>query len=194
LALVLTAVGCVHERHGARAAAQSYAQALESDWRQGEGWVVGGASPAWVAFYTDESNRQAKARNIQAALAGQSDAPGLLMEYAQGQWRVVDSGPAQSLQAAADAILLRFLQAADEGDFKTAWTLLAPSLRSRYTPARLKEDFQNEPKSQERLGRVKAAAGQKWQATSEGAEQVLGEGKSVKLVREGDAWRVAALE
>ena len=192
--LLLAGVGCVHERYGARAAAESYAQALEGDWEKGDSWAVGGGTSAWHAFYNDPSNRQAKARDIKAALEGTHDAPALVMEFAQGQWRVVDAGPATALQTAADAVLLRFLQAAEEGDFQTVWTLLAPSLRARYTPARLKEDFANEPKSPERMGRSKAAANQKWQATAAGAERVLGVGKSVKLVREGDAWRVAALE
>ena len=192
--LLLAGVGCVHERYDARAAAESYARALEGDWKKGESWVVGGGTPAWHAFYDDLSNRQAKARDIKAALAGAPEAPALLLEYAQGQWRVIDAAPATALQTTADAVVLRLLQATEEGDFQTAWTLLSLSLRARYTPARLKEDFQNEPKSQERLGRIKAAAQQPWQATAAGAERVLGEGKSVKLVREGDAWRVAAIE
>lgn len=192
--MVSVLVGCAHDPHGPRATAESYARALESDWRSGEAFVAGGGSPAWVAFYSDASNRQARARHIREALDRSPDASPLVMELVKGQWRVVDSAPADSMQGSADAVLARFIQATDEGDFQTAWTLLAPVLRARYTPQRLKDDFQLEAKSKERLNRVKAAAGQAWRATPEGAERVLGEGKSVKLVREGTEWRVAALE
>ncbi len=43
--------------------------------------------------------------------------------------------------------LRRFVNASEQGDFETAYRLLAAPLRARYTPKTFAEDFRREPLS-----------------------------------------------
>lgn len=98
---------------------------------------------------------------------------------------------------AADApsdVLGRFLDAAQSGDFEEAYQWLAGSWRARYTPARLKEDFEREPLGPDRIARARAAMKAAPLIHGDSAEFPIGEGKAVRLVREVGGFRVAALE
>jgi hypothetical protein len=107
-----------------------------------------------------------------------------------GQWRVEELtaavGPTQVLDA--------FLSAVNRGDFNAAWTLLASPLRARYTPERLKEDFEREPLAKERLERARKASEAAPKLEAGVAAFSVGGGKAVQLVLEEGAYRVAALE
>jgi len=90
--------------------------------------------------------------------------------------------------------LSRFLDAAEAGDFDAAYQMMAGSWRARYTPERLKEDFDREPLAKERLARARAAL-KTAPAMRDGlAEFPIGDGKAVRLVREDGGFRVMSLE
>jgi hypothetical protein len=100
--------------------------------------------------------------------------------------------PAEADQASE--VLGRFLAAAESDDFETAYGLLAGPWRAAYTPTRLQEDFALEPLARERLRRARAALRQGPRLRGEVAEFAIGDGRAVRLVREGSAYRVASLE
>jgi len=108
--------------------------------------------------------------------------------------RTVAEGPPSSAETGSAAVLQRFLDAADRGDFETAYELLSQIWRVRYTPERLKRDFALEPRAKDLLGRARTAL--KGSAKEEGdvVEYPIGDGNAVRLVREGGAFRIAALE
>jgi hypothetical protein len=107
-------------------------------------------------------------------------------------WRLVE-GPVVS--ATPEAALGDFLSAAEAGDFETAYRLLAGPWRARYTPGLLESDFRQEPAARERLVRAREAlALGPAQVSDEVALFPLGAGREVRLVREAQGWRVAALE
>jgi hypothetical protein len=144
------------------------------------------------ARYADPAKRAERAAQMEGALEKfKVTAPGVAMVRRQEGWRVEEGdadegGPAQTLE--------RFLDAAERGDFVAAYGLLAASWRARYTPERLKEDFGREPLARERLVRARRALERPPSQTDQGVEYPLGDGKAVRLVREADGFRVAALE
>lgn len=62
------------------------------------------------------------------------------------------------------------------------------------TPARLRQDFQAEPLAKERLDRLRAVLDGNLISTPEGVQLPLGEGKAARLIKEGDSFKVAAIE
>jgi hypothetical protein len=82
----------------------------------------------------------------------------------------------------------------DAKDWKTAWSLLAAPLRARYTPERLREDFEREPLSQERLRRARIAQKGPVKVGASEALFPLGDERAVRLVLEEGEYRVAAIE
>lgn len=97
----------------------------------------------------------------------------------------------------ARAALAAFLDAAERGDFEVAYRLLAAPWRARYTPERLASDFRAEPLARERLARARGALSSLTSAQAAEAPLVefsLGGGRSVRLAREADGYRVVALE
>lgn len=90
--------------------------------------------------------------------------------------------------------LTAFLDAVDGGDFEQAWTLMAGPWRAQYTPESLAADLRAEPLAQERLRRARLAVRSAPEETADGAAFPLGNGRAVRLVREGRLLRVAALE
>jgi hypothetical protein len=155
--------------------------------------VRGRVSPeAFSHRYADEVARNERATEIEQAVETlAASARGLSLVRESGQWRVDDARPDQGGPALA---LTAFLDALDRGDFPAAWGLLAESWRTRYTPDRLKEDFGRDPQSRERLVRARRALSGAPLIRGSSAEFPLGEGKAVRLVQEGGAYRVAALE
>jgi len=105
--------------------------------------------------------------------------------------------PPSAADAAPRSALGAFLAAQQAGDFEAAYDLLDAALRARYTPARLKLDYQRDRGlAGEVLARVRAAlaSGAAFQLTDGRARLVVGAGRATRLVKEGGAWKVAALE
>lgn len=176
--------GCTHDD-----VARRYADALEQG-RVDEAWALSAQldREQFGARYADAGARKARAEGVRRAVSLEAKGDG---------WRVVETP--LPVAAADDARLARervdhFLAAVDSGDFEAVFADLSASWRARYTPARLKADFTGEPFAIERLQRIKAALPGKWEVTAAGPQLVLGEGKALKLLREGDGFKVAALE
>ena len=92
-------------------------------------------------------------------------------------------------------MLAEFIDAAEAGDFRRAYQLLSGEWRARYTPARLEQDFEDEPLARERLERARGALSRgALFVGAEVAEFPIGAGRAVRLVREHGDFRVAALE
>lgn len=176
--------------------AKAYADALEAG-RLDDAFALtahagqgAGAKEAFKQRYADPAVRVARAREIRAALGAlRVDAPGLAMVQHDG-WRIVESADAN----AAARVLRAFLDAAEKGDFAAAYALLAAPLRARYTAQTLARDFAQEPLARERLARARLALERTPVLKADSVEFPIGDGKAVRLVREGRDHRVAALE
>lgn len=96
--------------------------------------------------------------------------------------------------AGARATTERFVSAAEQRDFATAYSMLSGALRERYTPERLGRDFDGEPLAKERLQRIRAALSGPFTMSPEKAVLPLGTEKALTLVHVGEIWQVAALE
>ncbi len=107
--------------------------------------------------------------------------------------RTPSSASGGSTQAASE-VLADFIAAADSQDFERAYRLLSGPLRARYTPERLRRDFEEEPLAKDRLERARQALRQGPSVRGDVADFPLGSGKAVRLVREDGTFRVAALE
>lgn len=192
--------GCVHvaaSADGPEDVARRYAEALEQG-RVKDAWALSAPldRDQFVARYTDAASRKARADGVRQAAVGKPSQPVALEVKAEG-WRVIEA-PAP-VAAQADEKLARervehFLAAVDRGDFEAVFADLSATWRARYTPARLKADFTGEPAAVERLQRIKAALPGRWEVTLAGPQLPLGDGKALKLLREGDGFKVAALE
>ncbi len=146
---------------------------------------------AFAARYADEQVRAARAAELLAQLPSMRARSGTLEAVKDPEgWRVAELEPSEGPRE----VLVRFLAAVDARDFERAYSFLAQRWRARYTPARLKEDFAAEPAAAERLERIRAALAAPLAVTAEGAELPLGEGRAVRLTREADSYKVAALE
>ncbi|MFP2930022.1 hypothetical protein ACLESO_33470, partial [Pyxidicoccus sp. 3LG] len=71
---------------------------------------------------------------------------------------------------------------------------LAAPLRARYTPERLREDFEREPLAKDRLRRARLALHTNVRVGAGEALFPLGDDRAVLLVLEDGEYRVAALE
>ncbi len=180
------------------ASARAYAQALREG-RLDDAWghvsttqrEEGLDEQSFRARYEDDGVRRARADEVEAALAeGTLRADGLTLVREDDSWLVRE----ESALHPASRALERFLQAAEASDFEAAWAQLSSALRARYTPSQLAADFQAEPQAKARLERARASLAQGPRVEGDEAFFDLGEGRAVRLVREGDGWRVAALE
>jgi hypothetical protein len=193
LAAALVAMGCAHAP-GPKEVASAYARALEEN-RLADARALTNAppeeQPAFTEHYADASVRKARAEEVRAALPElQARAPALTLLQTPEGWRVVEEKPADVPRA----VLNRFLDAVEAGDWATAWSLLSDPLRTRYTPERLREDFKREPLSAERVRRARLALEGEVKVTGVGAEFPIGKERAVRLVREAGEYRVAAIE
>jgi hypothetical protein len=192
--LALAFTGCATVPRGPESTAEAYAKALEDNrlpqaYALTTGLLEGEA--AFRARYADPAVRRERAAAVRASVPQlEGRAPALQMERRESTWRVVETLPTDEVKAA----LARFLNAAESTDWEKAWSLLSAPLRARYTPDRLREDFQREPLARERLRRARLAL--KGEVKMQGAEATLplGAERAVRLVREGEAYRVAAIE
>lgn len=197
---LIALAGCAHTAaapNGPEQVARAYAQAL----REGR---VDDAFALSVALtrdqfgqrYADAAARAARADAIAQAASGTPTAP-VALEVRERGWRVVEATEAAlplADDAAARAVVLHFLGAVDAGDFDAVFGDLSAAWRARYTPARLKADLAQEPAAAARLQRIRAALAGTWELTLAGPQLPLGEGRALKLLREGGALKVAALE
>ncbi|HSP79046.1 MAG TPA: hypothetical protein VLQ93_10980, partial [Myxococcaceae bacterium] len=187
------ATGCVHTPSPAEVA-ETYARALEEG-RLEEAHALTNLPPeerpSFLEHYEDADLRRARAAEVRAALPElRASAPSLNLIHGTEGWRVVEQQP----EEAPRAVLGRFLDAVEAEEWSLAWSLLHGPLRARYTPERLREDFQREPLAAERLRRARLAWLGPVRVTAAGAEFPLGDERAVRLVREGGAWRVSAIE
>jgi hypothetical protein len=117
-------------------------------------------------------------------------APSVTLAHTDQGWRVVEARPADVPKAA----LSRFLDTVEARDWQKAWSQLAAQLRARYTPERLREDFEREPLAKERLRRARLALNANVRVGAGEALFPLGEDRAVVLVLEDGEYRVAAIE
>ncbi len=178
-------------------AMRSYARALEEG-RLDDAWALSAAldQAQFAERYAEPARRHQRAEEVLRAAEGQAST-GLAIEARAGAYRVIEAPAAvatkdDALQAAA--LVEHFLASAQRGDFDAVFADLAASWRARYSPQRLKADFEAEPAAAARLERIRAALPGKWELTAAGPELPLGEGKRLKVLREGDGLKVAALE
>ncbi|NMO19718.1 hypothetical protein HPC49_35270 [Pyxidicoccus fallax] len=174
--------------------AEAYAQALDEGRLQDAYALTSGGAEGEAAFldrYSDETVRRERAAAVRAGTAVlEARAPSLTLARSEQGWRVVESRPADVPRAA----LSRFLDTVEARDWKTAWSLLAAPLRARYTPERLREDFEREPLAKERLRRARLALNTHVRVGAAEAVFPLGEDRAVVLVLEDGEYRVAAIE
>ncbi len=187
------ATSCAHTP-GPVEVAETYARALDEG-RMEEAHALTNLSPeersSFLEHYGNVEPRRARAAEVRAALPElRASAPSLTLIRGPEGWRVVEQQPGE----APRATLGRFLDAVEAEEWSLAWSLLHGPLRARYTPERLHEDFQREPLATERLRRARLAWQEPVRMTGSGAEFPLSEDRAVLLVREGGAWRVAAIE
>ena len=199
-ALGIAASGCVHSAptpNGPEDIARSYARAL-NEGRVDDAWALSAPldREQFAARYADKAARKKRASELLKAAEGQPSA-GAALEVRPLGWRVIEEpaavAPLAAEQQARD-LVGHFLAAVDAGDFDSVFADLSASWRARYTPARLRDDFSNEPAAQSRLARIRAAVAGRWEVTGAGPQLPLGEGKALKLLREGGALKVSALE
>ena len=192
--------GCVHSGpaiDGPEGVARSYARALDEG-RLDDAWALSAPldRAQFGERYTDLAVAKRRAAEVTRAAQGQAIAAVALEVTGKG-WRVIEAaGPAAPLadEQQARALVAHFLAAIDGGDFETVFGDLSAAWRGRYTPARLKADFSSEPAAVARLQRIRAALAGRWEVTLAGPQLPVGEGKLLRLVREGGALKVAAIE
>lgn len=196
-ALSLLAAGCVHVQPtpaGPEAVAREFAAALEKgELEQAFSRSEGVSRDVFLARYADAGARARRADAVRRAASGEHTEAALQLSFRDG-WRVQELPDAVAGDGPLQKALSDFLDAAERRDFSTAWTMLSARWRARYTPARLQTDFDAEPQVRERLARARAGLGGPWKVEKDSAALGLGEGRTLKLVREGELWRVAALE
>ncbi|MBU8894720.1 hypothetical protein DRW03_09360 [Corallococcus sp. H22C18031201] len=176
------------------AVAEAYAKALEENRLPAAYALTQGAPDGERAFleqYSDEKVRRERAAAVRAGAAElEARAPSVTLARSPEGWKVVEARPADAPRAA----LTRFLDAAEARDWKATWGLLAAPLRARYTPERLREDFEREPLAKERLRRARLALHAPIRVAAGAAVLPVGEERAVRLVLEDGEYRVAALE
>ncbi len=184
---------------GPEAVARAYADALSAGHLDDALALSSGLDASrFRSCYSDAQVRERRAAEVRAAANGTAaSSAALRLVFDSGAWRGAGAEPAAraNVQSQAAAVLGAFLDATDAGDFEGALKLLAPSWRARYSQTRFKEDFAKEPLARERLARARAALqSAAWIVASDGAQLPLGDGKAVRLTREGDSFRLVALE
>lgn len=174
--------------------AEAYARALDEG-RLQEAYALTSGGPegeaAFLERYSDETTRRERAAAVRAGAAVlEARAPSLTLARDEQGWHVVESRPADVPRAA----LSRFLDTVESRDWKSAWSQLAAALRARYTPERLREDFEREPLAKERLRRARLALNAPVRVGAGEALFPLGDDRAVVLVLEDGEYRVASIE
>lgn len=174
--------------------AEAYARALDEGRLQDAYALTNGGPEGEVAFldrYSDEATRRERAAAVRSGTALlEARAPSVTIAHTAQGWRVVEARPADVPRAA----LSRFLDTVEAREWQKAWNLLAAPLRARYTPERLREDFEREPLAKERLRRARLALNANVRVGAGEALFPLGEDRAVVLVLEDGEYRVASIE
>ncbi len=97
-------------------------------------------------------------------------------------------------QAALRTVVQRFVMASEAGRFEEVLSLLARPLRERYSVELLTRDFGTDPLASARLSQIKLKATGPFIETKETASLEWSAGRSLRLVREFEGWRIAAIE
>ncbi|MDP2271299.1 MAG: hypothetical protein Q8K32_11245 [Archangium sp.] len=106
---------------------------------------------------------------------------------------VVMPGPVDD-QAALRTVVQRFVLAAEAGRFEEVLSLLARPLRERYSVELLTRDFGTDPLASARLSQIKLKATGPFTETKDIASVEWASGRSLRLVREPEGWRISSLE
>lgn len=174
--------------------AEAYARALDEGRLQDAYALTNGGPEGEVAFldrYSDEATRKERASAVRSGTAVlEARAPSVTLAHTAQGWRVVEARPADVPKAA----LSRFLDTVEARDWQKAWSQLAAPLRARYTPERLRDDFEREPLAKERVRRARLALNANVRVGAGEALFPLGEDRAVVLVLEDGEYRVAAIE
>lgn len=196
-ALPLCAVIACRAGDGPSGLAERYARALEDD-RLGDAYALGSerfrAEVSFEAFarhYASAELRLARARELGTPGAWEAVERALIAREEPGGWRVeepalVEGGPKSALEG--------FLDAVDRGDFAAAYLRLSGRWRALYTAESFAADFASDPGARERVARARLALQGPLRWGPDGVELPIGADRAVKLVREGDAYRLAAIE
>lgn len=194
LGLLLLGTACATASREPVTVAEAYAKALEENRLQDAYRLTTGGPDGEVAFLDEYSDASARTERAAAVRSGsavlEARAPSVTLARQGEDWRVVESRAADVPRAA----LKKFLDEVDSRDWKGAWGLLASPLRARYTPERLREDFEREPLAKERLRRARLALNTRVRVAAGEALFPLGEERAVRLVLEDGEYRVAAIE
>jgi hypothetical protein len=194
LGFLLLGAACATASREPAAVAEAYAKALEQNRLQDAYRLTAGGPEGEAAFldeYSDATARQERASAVRAGVGVlEARSPSVTLARQGEDWRVVESRPADVPRAT----LKKFLDEVDSRDWKGAWGLLASPLRARYTPERLREDFERDPLAKERLRRARLALHTRVRVAAGEALFPLGDERAVKLVLEDGEYRVAAIE
>lgn len=101
----------------------------------------------------------------------------------------VSAGP-----SAAHEMVKSFVAACEARQFEAVHALLAKPLRERYSVERLANDFAAEPRAADRLALIKLQLTRTLVEAADTASLEWATGKSLRLVREAEGWRISALE
>ncbi len=190
--LLLTA--CATTSREPTSVAEAYARALEEG-RVGDAFALTLSGPeeeaVFLERYSDAEARAARAADVRTGASElEARAPALTVAQTPQGWRVVEARPADVPRAA----LRLFIERVEARDWKSAWGQLAGTLRARYTPERLKEDFEREPLAKERLRRARLALNTHVRVGAGEAVFPLGDDRAVRLVLEDGEYRIASIE
>lgn len=97
-------------------------------------------------------------------------------------------------QLALREVVNAFVAASEAKRFSDVHALLSRTLRERYSVETLARDFGTEPLAAERLSAIKSKSGDRLVESESGASLLWAPGRSLKLVREGESWKVSSLE
>lgn len=97
-------------------------------------------------------------------------------------------------QSAVRALVSAFVAATEAKRFDQVLPLLASPLRARYSAAVLERDFRADPLASARVSQLKLKMAERFIETKDSASLEWAAGRSLRLVREADGWRIAALE
>ncbi|AEI67330.1 hypothetical protein [Corallococcus macrosporus] len=193
LVACLFLTGCATTREPT-SVAEAYALALEEGRVQDAYALTAGGPDDEAVFlerYADAEARSARAADVRTgAPLLEARAPSLTVAQTPEGWRVVEARPTDVPRAA----LRRFIDNVEAREWKAAWGQLAGPLRARYTPERLREDFEREPLARERLRRAKLALNTHVRVGAGEAVFPLGDERAVRLVLEDGEYRIAAIE
>jgi len=102
--------------------------------------------------------------------------------------------PAADPQVAVRAVVQAFIAATEARKFDEVLALLAKPLRARYSVKTLERDFGADPLAAARLAELKHKSNGPLVEGKDSASLAWASGRSLRLVKEAEGWRIAALE